>query len=41
MPDRAWMADPGHGAAPLAEAHGHDDVAQILDAWLNDRPGDT
>jgi hypothetical protein len=25
----------------LAEAHGHDDVVQILDAWLNDRPGDT
>ena len=25
----------------LAEAYGHDDVAQILDEWLNDRPDDT
>jgi hypothetical protein len=25
----------------LAEAYGHDDVAQILDEWLDDRPGDT
>ena len=34
-----------HGAArvlaELAEAYGHDDVAQILDEWLDDRPGAT
>ena len=41
----ALTAPARHGAAralaELAEAHGHDDVAQILDAWLNDRPRDT
>jgi hypothetical protein len=34
-----------HGAArapaELTEAHGHDDVAQLLDEWPDDRPGDT
>jgi hypothetical protein len=34
-----------HGAAralaELAEAYGHDDVAQILDEWLDDRPDAT
>ena len=32
-----------HGAAralaELTEAYGHDDVAQILHEWLDDRPG--
>ena len=43
-PSRADRA-PRHGAAralaELAEGYGHDDVAQILDEWLDDRPGAT